>query len=128
MPDKDRMLYGKDCLAPIQRWLMRQRVKKAVTVVLNNKNKPQIKYDVGVLFDELYGRSGTLPSHTTTSIDSFVISNEGIRALHGNGYDLCHNCNGDGWDADCGGCFICPNCKGTGIIAFKEPKKRLEGK
>ncbi len=27
----------------------------------------------------------------------------------------CMSCDGDGWDADWGGVFICPKCEGTGV-------------
>jgi DnaJ-class molecular chaperone len=33
----------------------------------------------------------------------------------------CNDCDGDGWDANAGGCYICPRCKGTGVV-------RKEGK
>lgn len=29
---------------------------------------------------------------------------------------ICPGCGGDGWDADCGGVFICPKCNGTGVV------------
>lgn len=85
--------------------------------ILKTRTKPEIEFGVGVLYDSLYGRSGTLPSKTTNSIPSWLISNRGIRILNKLGYILCRNCGGDGWDADCGGgLFICPECEGTGIV------------
>lgn len=91
------------------------KVKLALRRVLRSETEPRIKFGVGTLYDSFYGRSGTLPSKTTNSIPGWVISNNGIRILGRLGYDLCHNCSGDGWDADCGGLFICPNCGGKGV-------------
>ncbi len=30
--------------------------------------------------------------------------------------DYCPQCAGDGWDADCGGPYICPTCGGKGLV------------
>ena len=102
-------------IAPLRRWIMRRKVKAAVSKVLVDRSQPVIIADTQVLYDQLYGRAGSLPSKTTNSIPSFIISNEGLRALRHLGYDLCRRCNGDGWDAGPGGIYVCPRCEGKGI-------------
>ena len=111
-------------------WFDTIKVELILHRLFKDETKPRIQYGVGVLYDEFHGRAGTLPSKTTNSIPSWLISNEGIRMLNKLGYDLCHNCSGDGWDADCGGLFICPECKGRGVTYLhngniQEEAKRL---
>jgi len=97
------------------------KVKRAVKKVLAFQGQPTIRHNVGVLYDELYGRQGILPSKTTNAIPEWVISSKGIASLHRLGYDLCHSCSGDGWDATSGGSlFICDKCNGTGITPLPE--------
>lgn len=119
MPEDPMEIYT-GVTAPVRRWIMKQRVKQAVNKVLANKSEPLIRYETGVLYDEFYGRKGTLPTKTTTAIDDFVISNEGIRMLHQLGYDLCSTCTGEGWDADWGGPHVCAKCKGIGITPLEK--------
>ena len=35
----------------------------------------------------------------------------------------CSSCGGSGWDADCGGPFICPRCKGSGCVPNRRCSK-----
>ena len=84
---------------------------------------PKIKWDVAFQetpFTPKY--EGAFASNTTTVIAPFVISNEGMRALNKIGYDICHACDGDGWDANSGGgVYICGECMGKGITKLKVP-------
>lgn len=112
--------------APLRRWIMRQRVKLALYRALNNNDKPRIKNGVQTVYDAFYGRPGVLLSNTTTAIPEWVISNEGLRALKHLGYDLCHTCSGDGWDANSGGgVYICTDCKGKGIVPLEKVQVEL---
>jgi len=125
MVEENSMTIYEGFSAPVRRYIMRQRVKLELRKVLTSKETPHIKWDVGGSWDVAPTLSGSydncFASNTTTAIAPFVISNEGLRALHSLGYDLCHTCSGDGWDANSGGaCYICPDCNGKGITKLKE--------
>lgn len=123
---KNKMEVYTGFSAPVRRWLMNQRVKAAVHKVLNSKEEPRIKQDVDGSPDGIRVTRNIFFSNTTIAIAPFVISSEGIRALNGLGYDLCHTCSGDGWDAHWGGPHICPICNGTGIILIKAKENKQE--
>lgn len=77
------------------------------------ETEPEVNYGVGVL----YQSSGPLPSGTNRQLPHWLLwTNEGIKVLEQLGYQRCQQCNGDGWDADWGGIFICGTCKGRGAI------------
>lgn len=92
------------------------RILLACKRAISFKGKIFINMNVGVLYDELFGRRGILPSKTNRAIPSWVISNKGFTSLRHVGYIICNECGGDGWDANSGGAlFICPSCNGAGV-------------
>jgi len=87
----------------------------------------RVKFGVNVFYHK---EPGPLPSGTTAQAPHFLrYPPYWLRKILSHfRIDYCRECSADGWDADWGGVFVCPKCRGRGIKRYNEEewKKVIE--